>query len=534
MSSRALCGSFSKTSRSSSPEIQTPAEVSAFEGTDGRCPNLQTAPETDDTDHVEEPETPRTGRRSQLTPTDQALVRFLTKAGVTPAEIHAECGWTLSAIRHHRKKTVNDAGYITPQFHKILQKIEKANKRTNHKHGRGRPRTASKPLIAPQTRPSTRRLGREPTSDETVDNQLRTPLAPAATQDFLSPFVISAGLDPGTEELLKNTGFTSVEKLRAMAKLGKEEIQEFVGTEVAEMSPVDKTLLVAALITASTKSSPFTGAPSSPTTNKTHSASEPVVPSPKNASVLAPKREYIEIEDSESDEAARGATFPKKARADSPKREYIEIEESESESDGTPRHGTPYEHCYSVSSKELTRTDQALIRFLLKKKVTRTEIHEHCGWAKSTISRHKNRTSSHDKPYISARFGQILREIKDARKQTQHSKAISRLENTGEQSTSAHKVDNGPRIGDRKDKVIPATHDEDFLSRFVTTAGLDTGSEEALKQAGFTSIKKLRCVANIGRENIREFVDIQFTAMSGVERVLLITALVRVANEPPV
>ena len=108
--------------------------------------------------------------------------------------------------------------------------------------------TASKPSIAPQTRSSTRRSGREPTSDETVDNQLRISLAPAATQDFLSPFVISAGLDPGTEELLNKTGFTSVEKLRAMAKLGKEEIQEFVGTEFAEMSPVDKTLLVAALV----------------------------------------------------------------------------------------------------------------------------------------------------------------------------------------------------------------------------------------------------------------------------------------------
>ncbi|KAJ6493308.1 hypothetical protein C8R45DRAFT_989359 [Mycena sanguinolenta] len=81
-----------------------------------------------------------------------------------------------------------------------------------------------------------------------------------------------------------------------------------------------------------------------------------------------------------------------------------------------------------------------------------------------------------------------------------------------------------------------ADDDQTFLGvqHFVLNACLEPGSEELLKKAGFTSIKKLRSVADLGKKKVEKFVRSEFAEMSSVDKILLISALDRLAHSPRV
>ncbi|KAJ6493298.1 hypothetical protein C8R45DRAFT_1212685 [Mycena sanguinolenta] len=212
----------------------------------------------------------RIGRWLRLTSSDKALIRFLSKADVTPPEIRAEFGWALKTINKYENESGRkDKRYITPTFARILRDIQSAKKKDDsnrlvkpkatQKRGKGKRRrsTDSQASAGPKTRSSIREKGQKHTNSQLpcnaqedsdsddLDSLDRTP----TDQDFLGVqhFVVNAGLDPGSEELLKTSGLTSVKKLRSVADLGKKKVEAFVRSEFVDMTSVDKILLIGAL-----------------------------------------------------------------------------------------------------------------------------------------------------------------------------------------------------------------------------------------------------------------------------------------------
>ncbi|KAF7350643.1 hypothetical protein MSAN_01624600 [Mycena sanguinolenta] len=192
-----------------------------------------------------------------LTGSDKALIRFLSNADVTTAEIRAEFGWAPETINKYKRESGReDKRYITPNFARILRDIQSGRKKDDSDHsvkskatpkrGRGRPRrsTGSQSSAARKTRFSIREKGtgkssraesvEAPSCTAQQDSDSDEPVAPipaADNKDFLvvKDFALNAGLDPVPKSCSKIQGPRLSRSCVRWQRWGKKKLRRLFG-----------------------------------------------------------------------------------------------------------------------------------------------------------------------------------------------------------------------------------------------------------------------------------------------------------------
>ncbi|KAJ6480548.1 hypothetical protein C8R47DRAFT_600706 [Mycena vitilis] len=198
-------------------------------------------------------------------PSESALIRFLTKKGVSATAIRDTLGYSLSTVSVHKRKDTTpsaDRRYITGKFYKILGqfntgsgstgasgagKRRRSGRQANLKHCNKSGARSSKRL---QERVASTSLSRASSSElSVVPSQSSVKPVPDPTDmlAFLRTFVARAKLGEECTDMLVSAGLTTASKLGAAAEMEKDVFEQFVSLHMPEMKPFDKLLFLTAL-----------------------------------------------------------------------------------------------------------------------------------------------------------------------------------------------------------------------------------------------------------------------------------------------
>ncbi|KAJ7469382.1 hypothetical protein B0H11DRAFT_2435888 [Mycena galericulata] len=221
-------------------------------------------------------------------------------------------------------------------------------------------------------------------------------------------------------------------------------------------------------------------------------------------------------------------------------------------SDKGPRRAGPY--------LRLSDRDKALIRFLIANDCGPRDIQGHpkAGWSLDSIKKYKHERADNDGTFITQEFYDILKEIKaggptgvNAGQKNANPSGASNAGGNGPRTrASTNKMPGGQPVGtatsnanthanatasgsgsNTDEATVPAT---DFLLTFLKNAGIDDHKSYAmLRAAGFTKAQKLYSIAELGKNEVDQFVKAapELAGLSSVDKTLLVSAFIRLANQ---
>ncbi|KAJ7657219.1 hypothetical protein DFH06DRAFT_1197683 [Mycena polygramma] len=249
-----LCtGSFCSLAPTSTPQRMTEGHASDSEPGSG--------PEIDFSDNDSEEIILRRDTRSE-----SALIRFLTKKGVSATAIRDTLGYSLSTVSVHKRTETTpsaDRRYISGKFYKILGqfnagsgnmvdsgagKRRRSGRQVNLKHGNKSVQRSSKRLKERVASRSLSSRSSSALSDVASHSSARKSIHSATdNMAFLRTFIARANLGEECIEMLASSGLTTDAKLGVAAEMEKDVFEQFVALHMPEMKPFDKLLFLAAL-----------------------------------------------------------------------------------------------------------------------------------------------------------------------------------------------------------------------------------------------------------------------------------------------